>query len=207
MNGPLFSFAPFPSIAQKKILGGFTTPQQRCSHTQTAMSKGDHKIKMGLVLKEKEKALIDILSRHPKYKAKLDAVQVKVDADIIANQYMRTRTHRYEDTDSDTRDDQIKSSVNDHQPSMDLQLILDQTLADMKQLRQERDEEVGSLKSKLDEALANLEEAISRADMVKHYGYLLIKSVNIYAHKSINEVSESDRVRNRSLKSLKLVHV
>lgn len=172
------------------------------------------KINMGLVLREKEKSVIDILSRHPALNARLGAITEKIDLEILLSKTMRSRTNRYDNNsinssnnnnndnsdDNNNKDNNRRSNdfANDieryRKSAIDLESIADQTLIDMEILKKEKEDIINELKTEINEKNKEIEEYIDRSTMIKHYANLLIKSSNIYVHKSADEIQESDKV-------------
>lgn len=174
------------------------------------------KINMGLVLKEKEKALIDILSRHPSLNNRLDVINEKINLNIILSKSMRSRTSRYDENInlSSSDNNNLNNSFNSfnnfnnnnnnenndieryRKSAIDLETIVEQTLIDMESLKNEKKEIIENLNKEIEKKNKQLEESIDRFTMLKHYANLLIKSSNIYVHKNIEEIQESDKVIN-----------
>jgi hypothetical protein len=62
------------------------------------------KVNMGLILREKEKSIIDILARHPSLanrQTTIDSITKKIDLNLVLSSSMRSRTNRYENRDDD----------------------------------------------------------------------------------------------------------
>ena len=151
------------------------------------------KVNMGLVLREKEKVLIDILSRHPALNGRLGEITEKVDLEIILSKTMRSRSKRYEEDSNESTT--FSQDVDRYRKSaIDLESISNQTLIDMENLKLEKEKIIKELKKQILEKDQQIEEYLNRSTMIKHYANLLIKSSNIYIHKRIEEIQESDKV-------------
>lgn len=177
---------------------------------------------MGISLREKEKAVLDILSRHPVLNARLGPVQEKVDLELIFAKSMRSRTHRYDEPQQgqqkeqgegeEQRGDRRRARGDEEEDldqmyrksSIEMESILEQSLIDMENLRGEKDQIIDDLKKKLDLKTQQLEDSLNRFSTVRHYANLLIKSSNIYIHKTAEEISESDKVQPSLSPSLSL---
>jgi hypothetical protein len=171
------------------------------------------KVNMGLILREKEKSIIDILARHPSLanrQTTIDSITKKIDLNLMLSSSMRSRTNRYENTD-DGNDDfgqggeheddmnyrsgmkSMNSEIN-HFNTIDMNTIMNQTLVDMEQLQAEKDQQIQDLQNQLTQKEKEIEEYQNRATTIKHYSNLLIRSSNLYVNKNPNEITESDKV-------------
>lgn len=142
---------------------------------------------LGRLLREKEKALLDMLDNHPHAKKdpKLDYLRAKVEKPTVE----KHRTNRYE-----LAKHAIAMTESGVDSALDMQAMMDQTVNDMNILREQKNKEIDDLRKELHEKNNLLEEHVSRLKTIKHYGSLLVRSSNIYVHKNQSEVSESDKV-------------
>jgi predicted RNase H-like nuclease (RuvC/YqgF family) len=134
--------------------------------------------------------VLNILSHHPSVghnQHRLDAMQEKVNLELMLSQSMRSRTGRYDETE--------KPDIGRHwNSSIDMNSIVNQTLTDMEQLQQEKDQMISELTKRIEEKDHQIEELTNRASTIKHYSNLLIRSSNLYVNKNINEITETDKV-------------
>jgi hypothetical protein len=151
------------------------------------------RVNMGLVLREKEKAVLNILAHHPSVghnQNRIEAIQNKVNLELMLSQSMRSRTGRYDEPSEPNLDRHWSSSI-------DMDSIVNQTIVDMEQLQQEKDRIIAELTNRIHENESQIEELVNRASTIKHYSNLLIRSSNIYVNKNIHEITETDKVRKR----------
>lgn len=143
---------------------------------------------LGRLLREKEKALVHILSKHPlaANSKDLNTIREKLEHQPTLP---KNRTTRYE-----VAMHAIETSGNGTDSVLDMQAIVDQTLHDMNIMRNEKNSEIDELKRRLKEKSDLLDDHISRLKTIKHYGNLLVRSSNIYVHKNPGEIAESDKV-------------
>jgi polyhydroxyalkanoate synthesis regulator phasin len=143
---------------------------------------------LGRLLREKEKALVNMLSKHPSAGANskdLTAIRQRLEQTNLP----KNRTTRYESALH-----AMEASGSGADAALDMQAIVDQTVSDMNIMRDEKNKEIDELKKRLKEKTDMLEDHVSRLKTIKHYGNLLVKSSNIYVHKNPGEVAESDKV-------------
>lgn len=144
---------------------------------------------LGRLLREKEKALIGMLDRHQITAQHEDEINVIRDR-ISQASVVRKKTSRYDGSGLAAK----WSPGDDNSSALEMQAVVDQVVADMNKLRDDKNKTIDRLTKELHAKTELLEEHVSRLKTIKHYGRLLVNSSNIYVHKNKEEISESDKV-------------